>query len=746
MIVRYLMMSGMLLLVQTAAATPDLWLTARWQYATATVGERVDLTLTLRNAGTSPAGGVTVTDQIPEGLYLLGNHPDVGSYHAGQGRWTVGTVAAGDSLTLRLTFRPDAAGNFDYMAQVATQLEPDADSTPGNAAGNPQEDDEATDRLRVGSLCIAADTLVLADVICADNGTSDLLDDYYTVTVRIGGTTGTGYTLVSTGPFGALSQGVQAGNDYLLPVQVPIGSPTRFELTETASGTCYSSTVASPGACSQEVVCYAASDVSSDEALFRYSSLSNTWTRLGSTNVTQIEALAYDYIRDTIYTVNDEVFGFLDSNTGNFTPLSTAMGNIDGPNGTENVSSVDGLTYDHSTERFWASERREGSATDLDYIFQIDRYTGQPVLDAFGPGQDYIVAQAAIDPSNGNLLRDIDDLALDPRTGELYAIANQGGAGDALVVYDKTNGNVLRTVSDFSGISDMEGMSFFNGGRIATTTGNSSANPNDNDRFYTVSTATGEVQEIGRIDPTGSAQDFEASDCLTGEPNYLSGNFFLDANESGDFQTGEPGDAAVLIDVYYDVDADGRIDPAIDKLIQTKPTNTEGNYEFYIATTGNFLIQPRPATVPPGRNYTTTDLHRADFFTMGNSDLHNNFGSVNGCVITSTTVLTVACERNGTPYDGTDDRMRISLDVSGNNTATHYRITPSSGTIDPAVVAYGSTQVTLTNPGAAGAGNVILYLTDLNAPACTAEVYIDDPGNCPCPQICLPVQLTRTFE
>ena len=722
----------------------DLELWADWEFATATTGDVLDLTLTLTNRHPSLATtGVTVTDLLPANLTLLGNDPSTGQYNAATKTWTVGTMGGGQTETLRFTVQVDVESTHTYTAQVATQSGDDIDSAPGNDTGYQLEDDETAAVLTAPNSCSPAGNLLVVDPFCNDNGTADVTDDYYTMTAIVGGTVGTDYTLSYFGGGQSNTIGVTAGQSYNLSLPIPIGERTGFTLTQIGgAGNCYTHQITSPGGCSEAIKCFAVAD--NLDVLFEYNSATDTWTEVGSLGVGSVEAIAYDYIRDTLYTLNNEVFGWVNQTNGNFTALSTAIGIIEGVEGPHDVISVDGLAYDHVADVFWAVERRDNLTTAKDYIFQIDRKTGQPVYDAFGPGVDYIAAQPAQDPTNNNFLYDIDDLAFDPATGDLYGIANQGGNGDVLVTYDKTNGNILRTVSAFNGVSDMEGLSFFNNNTIAGTTGNSSADPLDDDRFYKISTYTGNTIQLNRIDPTSTNQDFEASDCLTGQPNTISGTFFLDSSEDGVYQGGESGDAGVPIELYFDFDGDGKIDPAIDQLVQTVTTDAFGNYSFDVASTGSFLVAPQAAGIPGGgRAYTTEDLQAVDFYTMGNTDPGNDFGSVNGCVFDTAVVQDVTCDKGADSGSADDDRMVITFVATATAGTGTFNIGISSGSVSPTTGTYGVPVTVTTEPGSAGKGNVILYLSDASKSACTFDLYVTDPGDCPCPQICLPVEITR---
>lgn len=81
----------------------DLALTKAVNNASPNVGDQITFTITLTNNGPSTATGVQVTDRLPAGLTFVSAMPSQGVFDPGTGLWTVGTVATGPSLTLRIT-------------------------------------------------------------------------------------------------------------------------------------------------------------------------------------------------------------------------------------------------------------------------------------------------------------------------------------------------------------------------------------------------------------------------------------------------------------------------------------------------------------------------------------------------------------------------------------------------------------------------------------------------------------------
>lgn len=121
----------------------DLSLTKSVDDSTPDAGQVVVFTLTVSNApGLADATNVKVTDTLPGSLTYLDSTPNSGgSYDAGTGVWTVGTVASGGSETMTLRARVTSPGTATNVAEVTHSDQGDPDSTPGN--GVTSEDDYA---------------------------------------------------------------------------------------------------------------------------------------------------------------------------------------------------------------------------------------------------------------------------------------------------------------------------------------------------------------------------------------------------------------------------------------------------------------------------------------------------------------------------------------------------------------------------------------------------------------------------
>jgi uncharacterized repeat protein (TIGR01451 family) len=126
----------------TPNALADLSLTKAVNNATPDVGGNVSFTVTLANAGPSPATGVVVTDALPAGYSFVSATSSQGGYSSATGLWNVGGLANGGSATLALVATVNATGPYLNTAEVTASDQPDPDSTPNNHA--PGEDDQAS--------------------------------------------------------------------------------------------------------------------------------------------------------------------------------------------------------------------------------------------------------------------------------------------------------------------------------------------------------------------------------------------------------------------------------------------------------------------------------------------------------------------------------------------------------------------------------------------------------------------------
>lgn len=101
--------------------------------ATPVQGSNVTFTLMVRNNGPSDVTGVQVSDVLPAGLSFVSSAPSQGSYVAGTGLWTVGSLSAGASATLQITATATQTGSITNIASKTAQNEPDPDNSNNQA-------------------------------------------------------------------------------------------------------------------------------------------------------------------------------------------------------------------------------------------------------------------------------------------------------------------------------------------------------------------------------------------------------------------------------------------------------------------------------------------------------------------------------------------------------------------------------------------------------------------------------------
>ncbi|MGW2655846.1 DUF7507 domain-containing protein [Streptomyces sp. NPDC001478] len=106
----------------------DLNVTKAADATTVSVGQTVTYRITIGNAGPNTATGVTVTDELPEGLTFLSADTTSGSYDPAAGVWSAGELDDGATATLTLRAKATRAGQIVNTAAVT------ADETPLDTA------------------------------------------------------------------------------------------------------------------------------------------------------------------------------------------------------------------------------------------------------------------------------------------------------------------------------------------------------------------------------------------------------------------------------------------------------------------------------------------------------------------------------------------------------------------------------------------------------------------------------------
>ena len=221
----------------------------------------------------------------------------------------------------------------------------------------------------------------------------------------------------------------------------------------------------------------------------------------------EIETMSFGGDCNKIYGIDGGTFGEVSKSNGSFSPIFT-LGNMEANGVIEQVNDVDGVAIDNNTGYFWAIERKV-PANDL--LFLINPVTGQIVEDVFGAGIDYV-------PLVGAQV-DVDDIAFNPCTGELYGISTVSGATnlDQIVKINTNTGQltVLATLDN----CDLEGLTFNNNCQLFASSGYQDC-VKSNSIFYidVPNQSSTLITELGH-------DDVEAVTCCVSAPEPTCDNF-----------------------------------------------------------------------------------------------------------------------------------------------------------------------------------------------------------------------------
>ena len=99
----------------------------------AKVGDTITYVVKVWNKSSRNATGVAVSDSLSIGIQYLSSVATMGSYDVGTKSWTIGNVAAGDTVTLTMKVKVLAEGVWFNTAQISKADQTDINSTPGNS-------------------------------------------------------------------------------------------------------------------------------------------------------------------------------------------------------------------------------------------------------------------------------------------------------------------------------------------------------------------------------------------------------------------------------------------------------------------------------------------------------------------------------------------------------------------------------------------------------------------------------------
>jgi|GEM_PF-2187089 len=224
-------------------------------------------------------------------------------------------------------------------------------------------------------------------------------------------------------------------------------------------------------------------------------------TEVGKLNTESVETMTMNGDCNSVYTTSKGNFGSVNLTSGLFTVISD-LGDMYNPTlGTENISDVDGMAIDNLSGYIYAVERK---VPGDDLLFLIDPTNGSIVSNAFGPSTDYVPIPGA--------LEDVDDIAFNPCTYELFGISTVSGSTtiyDRVVKIDINTGQATTLVSTLE--CDIEGLTFDNDCKLYGSVGyKGCVNPG---AVFETNQTTGALTEI--VDIGG---DVEAVVCCVPAP------------------------------------------------------------------------------------------------------------------------------------------------------------------------------------------------------------------------------------
>ena len=290
-----------------------------------------------------------------------------------------------------------------------------------------------------------------------------------------------------------------------------------------------------------------------------------TPTTLGATGTANLEALAWNPAGTVLYGASDNQLYTLNTTTGVATALPnniTSGGSLRGSLGVQATTYITGLSFDPISGNLYAIGRRQDgnvNNTLLDFLFQINPTTGQAVQNAFGLAIDYVVVQTN---TLSTALYNVADIAFEPTSGVLYAIANDSTAGsndlDRLVTINKVTGavtDVARLINDDTalGLNDMADLSFLASGSgtvLHGVTGTGSAVP---DNLWEIDVATAGATSVATL-PAGTT-NYRGLACDPGDYQVAPGKETIPETPSNEVETPLPS-GSIGDFVWYDLDGD----------------------------------------------------------------------------------------------------------------------------------------------------------------------------------------------
>jgi len=277
--------------------------------------------------------------------------------------------------------------------------------------------------------------------------------------------------------------------------------------------------------------CYAISHNNGNaNVLFKYQVGTAVWDSIAITGAYDIKSLALDPLKEVIYVCNGPLFGIIDPLTGAFTSVGLVGLGQNGIFGQQLFDDIVGLTYDNENDILYAVERMlTSNKNQNDLLFKIDPATGKYIpnsfIDDMGNPIDYVRIDHVRDGTEEETILDVEDIALNPITGELFATHDQGSPGKITILNPET-GNFIQVLNEINP-ADISGLTFTNLGYLyGTTTAN--ADYGSYEGIALIDYLYGSNDFYVSVDPSNRNFDFQAVDCYGFSPGCYE-NLNLDS-------------------------------------------------------------------------------------------------------------------------------------------------------------------------------------------------------------------------
>ncbi len=242
------------------------------------------------------------------------------------------------------------------------------------------------------------------------------------------------------------------------------------------------------------------------------------WRSIGNTQRFNIRSIAIDAENSTIFAVDSGTLGTLNPVSAEFEAIGK-VGTGFGDFGFIEFNNIRGLAYDPVFKVLFATHNIPGFANNSnDLLLKINPSTGSIIrhtmMDSLGAR---LVDYARIEKTNswtiGALpIRDINDIAFHPFSGQLYAFHKQGKPA-VLSILNINDGNIEQVINDVSEL-DVGGLGFDLAGDLYGTSMADFLN-NKLSKFHKFDVFVGTSESLGTIDESVSERtSFICFDCF----------------------------------------------------------------------------------------------------------------------------------------------------------------------------------------------------------------------------------------